>query len=139
MEAIQTILDVIKNSGQVKKILLSIRKKILLSDVTSKYKFLARFLEDTDSHLFGKELEDSLEKAKGNHYTVCRHSNLRQNTLILRPSENPMNFQKRSIPSHKDTLHRATSQVHGRNWKNNPSAEEANTKITTNMGETEET
>ena len=115
------------------------RKKILLSDVTSKYKYLARFLEDTDSHLFGKELEDSLEKAKENYYTVCRHSNLRQNTLILRPSENPMNFQKRPIPSHKDTPQRATSQVHGRNWKSNPSAEEANTKIITNMGETKVT
>ena len=34
------------------------------------YKDLAKFAEDTDSHLFGKELEDSVKKAKGRHYSL---------------------------------------------------------------------
>ena len=51
-------------------ILVSMRKKFLLSGVSSKYKDLDKFAEDTDSHLFGEELEDSLRKAKGRHYSL---------------------------------------------------------------------
>ena len=70
LEAIQTILDGIKMSGHATQNLVSIRKKFLLSGVSSEHKDLAMFAEDTDSHLFGKELEDSLKKAKGRHYSL---------------------------------------------------------------------
>ena len=70
LEAIQTILDDIKMSGHATQNLVSIRKKFLLSGVSNEYKDLAKFAEDTDSHLFGKELEDSLKKAKGRHYSL---------------------------------------------------------------------
>ena len=50
--------------------LLSIRKKLLLSGVSSEYKDLAKFAEDTDSHLLREELEDSLRKSKGRHYNL---------------------------------------------------------------------
>ena len=70
LEAIQTILDGIKMSGHATQNLVSIRKKFLLSGVSSEHKDLAKFAEDTGSHLFGKELEDSLKKAKGRHYSL---------------------------------------------------------------------
>ena len=64
MEAIQTILDFIKMSGHATKTLVSIQKKFLLSGVSSEYNDLAKFAEDTDSHLFGEELGDSLKKGE---------------------------------------------------------------------------
>ena len=71
LEAIQTILDGIKMSGHATQNLVSIRKKFLLSGVSNEYKDLAKFAEDTDSNLFGEEeLEDSLKKAKGRHYSL---------------------------------------------------------------------
>ena len=70
LEIIQTIPDGIKMSGHANQNLVSIRKKFLLSGVSSEYKDLAKFAEDTDSHLFGEELEDSLKKAKGRHYSL---------------------------------------------------------------------
>ena len=70
LEVIQTILDGIKMSGNPNQNLVSIRKKILLSGLCSEYTDLAKFAEDTDSYLFGEELEDSLKKAKGRHYSL---------------------------------------------------------------------
>ena len=70
LEAIQTILDGIKMSGHATQNLVSIREKFLLSGVSSEYKNLAKFAEDIDSLLFGEELEDSLKKAKGRHYSL---------------------------------------------------------------------
>ena len=67
LETIQTILDGIKMSGHANQNLVSLRKKILLSGVSSEYKDLVKFAEDTDSHLFGEELGDFLKKAKGRH------------------------------------------------------------------------
>ena len=64
LEVIQTILDGIKMSGHANQNLVLMRKKILLSGVSSKYKGLTKFTEDTNSHLFGEELEDSLKKLK---------------------------------------------------------------------------
>ena len=69
-EAIQTIQDCIKMSGHATQNLVSIRKKFLLSAVSSEYKNLAKFAGDTNSHLFGEELEDYLKKAKGRHYSL---------------------------------------------------------------------
>ena len=67
LDAIQTILDGIKMSGHANQNLVSLRKKILLSGVSSEYKDLVKFAEDTDSHLFEEELGDFLKKAKGRH------------------------------------------------------------------------
>ena len=39
-------------------------------NVSIEYKDLAKFAEDTDSHLFREELEDSLKKAKERHYSL---------------------------------------------------------------------
>ena len=49
---------------------MSIRKKFLLPGVSSEYKDLPKFVVDTNSRLFGKELEESLKKAKGRHYSL---------------------------------------------------------------------
>ena len=57
-------------SGHATQNLVSMRKKFLLSGVSSEYKGQAKFAEDTDSYLFGKELEDSLRKGKGRHYSL---------------------------------------------------------------------
>ena len=70
LEIIQTMPDGNKMSGHANQNLVSIRKKFLLSGVSSEYKDLAKFAEDTNSHLFGEELEDSLKKAKGRHYSL---------------------------------------------------------------------
>ena len=70
LEAIQTILDGIKMSGHATQNLVSMRKKFLLSGVSSEYKDLAKFAEGTNSHLFGEKLEDSFKKAKGRHYSL---------------------------------------------------------------------
>ena len=59
LEVIQTILDNIKMSRHATQNLVSIWKKFLLSGVSSEYKDLPKFAEDTDSHLFKEELEDS--------------------------------------------------------------------------------
>ena len=53
LEVIQTILDGIKVSGHANQNLVSIREKFLLSGVSSECKDLAKFAEDSDSHLFG--------------------------------------------------------------------------------------
>ena len=65
-------------SGNATQNLVSIRKKFLLSGVSSEYKNLAKFAEDTNYHLFGEELEDSLKKTKGRHYSL----------LALKPKAN---------------------------------------------------
>ena len=73
LEGIQSILDSIKMSRHANQNLVSIRKKFLLSGVSSECKDLAKFAEDTNSLLFGNELEDSLKKAKGRHYSLQAH------------------------------------------------------------------
>ena len=66
LEVIQTILDGIKMSGHANQNFVSIRKEFWLSIVISEYKDLAKFAEDTDSHLFWRELEDYLKKRQRN-------------------------------------------------------------------------
>ena len=41
-----------------------------MSGVSSEYKDLAKFAENTDPHFIGEELEDSLKKSKGKHYSL---------------------------------------------------------------------
>ena len=50
--------------------LLSVRKKFLLSGVSSEYKHLVKFAEDTDPYLIGEELEGSLKNSKRRHYSL---------------------------------------------------------------------
>ena len=64
LEAIQTVLDGIKMPEHATQNLVSIREKFLLSGVSSEFKDLTKFAEDSDSHLFLEELEDSLKKPK---------------------------------------------------------------------------
>ena len=88
--------------------LLSIRKKFLLSGVSSEYKDLAKFAEDTDPHLIGKELENSLKKSKRRHYNL---QELNPKTSYPHPSakqkfhEIPKNNRptKRPMAGHKGT------------------------------------
>ena len=119
LEAIQTILDGITISGHATQNLVSMRKKFLLSGVSSEYKDLAKFAEDTDSHLFGEGLEDSLKKAKGRHYSLLAlqlktnlpHASTKwkfyETSRIDRPTKRPM-------ADHKSTSS-TTPQVHGQN------------------------
>ena len=55
LEAIQISLDGIKMSGHATQSLLSKNQILLLPDVSSKYKNLAKFAEYTNSNLFGEE------------------------------------------------------------------------------------
>ena len=41
-----------------------------MSGVSGEYKDLQKFAPDSDSHLFGEELEDSLKKAKDRRYSL---------------------------------------------------------------------
>ena len=104
---IQTILDGIKMSGHANHNLVSIRKKFLLSGVSSEYKDLAKFAEDTDPHLFGEELEDSLKKAKGRYYSLqalkpksLAHASTRRKFNETSKNDRPT---KRPMTGHKGT------------------------------------
>ena len=144
LEANQTILDGIKISGHATQNLVSIKKKFLLFRVSSEYKDLAKFVEDTNSHLFGEELEDSLNKVKGRHYSLqalkpktnLPHASTKQKFCkILTKRGQPGQpkdpwLASRAPPS-------TIPQVHGQNCRNNP-ARKANTH-STNMGGTKGT
>ena len=41
-----------------------------MSGVSSEYKDLTKFAEETDPHLIGEELEDSFKKCKRRHYSL---------------------------------------------------------------------
>ena len=85
----------------------SIRKKFLSSGVSSEYKDLAKSAEDTDSHLIGEDIEDSLKKSKGRHSL----QSLNPKTNYPHPSakrkfpEIPLNDRqtKRRMADHKGT------------------------------------
>ena len=87
--------------------LVSIRKKILLSRVSSEYKDLAKFA-DTNSHFFGEELEDSLKNAKGRHYSLqalkpkTRHSNVSTKQKFHETLQNDRPTKK-TMAGHKGT------------------------------------
>ena len=123
LEAIQTILDGIKMSGHATQNLVSMRKKFLLSGVSSEYKDLAKFAEDTDSHLFGEELEDPLRKAKGRHYSLqalkpktnyphAHASSTKQNSRLKLQK---MTGQLKDPWLATRVPHSTTPQVHGQN------------------------
>ena len=142
---IKTILDGIKMSEHANQNLETIRKNILLSGVSSEYKDLTKFAEDTDSHLFAEELEDSLKKAKGRHYSLQAlkpkppvHASTKRKFNEASKNDRPT---KRLMASHKGTpltqynspsiweeLKKQPSrkshykhQKHGRNWRNHRS------------------
>ena len=62
-----------------------------MSGVSSECKGLAKFAENTDPHLIGEELEDSLKKSKRSHYGL-QVLNPKTNYPILQLSENSMKF-----------------------------------------------
>ena len=66
----QIILDELKLAGHGNQSINKLRKKYLLSGVSWEYKNLLKFASDTDSHLFGEELEASLKKAKDRLYSL---------------------------------------------------------------------
>ena len=85
-----------------------------MSGVSSEYKDLAKFAEDTDPQLIGEELEDSLKKSKRRHYS------LQALNPILQLSENSMKFQKTTGQPKGPWLattasHSTIPQVHGQN------------------------
>ena len=69
-EIMQIILDGLKLAGHGNQSINKLRKKYHLSGGSGEYKDLQKFAPDSDSHLFGEELEDSLKKAKGRHYIL---------------------------------------------------------------------
>ena len=69
-EVIQIILDGLKFAGHGNQSLKKLGKRCLLSGISGQYKDLQKFEPDSDSHLFGEEIEDSLKKAKGRHYSL---------------------------------------------------------------------
>ena len=120
LEIIQTIPDGIKMSGHANQNLVSIRKKFLLSGVSSEYKDLSKFAEDTDSHLFGEKLEDSLKKAKERHYSL--QALKPKPPLMLQLSESSMRPQKTTgqpkdpwLATRAPHSHNTTPQAHGQN------------------------
>ena len=96
LEAIQTILDGLKMSGHAIENLKSIRKKILLSAIGNEFKDLTKFAEDTNSHLFREELENSLKKTKESHYSfhALKSKKNYSHASMLQLSENSMKLQK---------------------------------------------
>ena len=67
---IQIILDGLKLAGHGNQSINKLRKNYLLSGVSGEYRDLLKFTPDSDSHLFGEELEDSLKKSKGRNYSL---------------------------------------------------------------------
>ena len=101
--------------------LISPTKKFPLSDVSSEYKDLAKFAEDTDPQLIGEELEDSLKKSKRRHYSL-QALNPKANYPILQLCENSMKFQKTTgqpkdpwLATRAPHRHNTTPQAHGQN------------------------
>ena len=98
LEAIQTILDVMKMSRHSTQDSVSIRKNFLLFCVSSEYNDLAKFAEDTYSHRIKEGI------------IVCRHSSLRQTTRMFL-SENSMKLQKNDRPPKRPMAdHKGTPQ-----------------------------
>ena len=64
-----------------------------MSGVSSEYKDLTKFAEDTDPQLIEEEPEDSVKKSKRRHYSL-QALNPKTNYPILQLSENSMKFQK---------------------------------------------
>ena len=60
----------LKLAGHGNQSINKLRKKYLLSGVNGEYKDLQKFAPESVPHLFGEELEDSLKKAKGRHYSL---------------------------------------------------------------------
>lgn len=64
-----------------------------MSGVSSEYKDLVKFAENTNHDFCGEELEDYLRRLKKG-ITVCRHSKIRQITCMFQVGEYSTKFQK---------------------------------------------
>ena len=88
--------------------LLSVRKKVLLSGVSSEYKDPVKFAEDTDPHFIGEELEGSLKMSKRRRYSLhalnpktnYRHPSAKQKFHEIPKNNRPT---KRTMAGHKGT------------------------------------
>ena len=89
------ILDVLKLAGHGNQTINKLRKKYLLSGGSGEYKDLQKFAPGFDSHLFGEELEDSLKKAKGRHYSLQA---LKQSVVVSQAYKRKANAD---VPSRK--------------------------------------
>ena len=67
-----------------------------MSGVSEEYKNLQKFAPGSDSHLFGEELEDSLKKAKGRHYSLQA---LKQSAGVSQPLKRKANTDMLSSKS----------------------------------------
>ena len=83
------------------------RKKFLLSGVSSEYKDLAKFAEDTDPHLIGEELEYSFKKSERKHslQELNPKTNYSHPSAIRKFHEIPKNGRptKRPMADHNST------------------------------------
>ena len=88
--------------------LLSVRKKVLLSGVSSEYKDPVKFAEDTDPHFIGEELEGSLKMSKRRRYSLQAlnpkinypHPSAKQKFHEIPKNNRPT---KRTMAGHKGT------------------------------------
>ena len=96
-------------SGHATQNLVSIRKKFLFSGVSSEYKDLPKFAKDTDSHLFGEKLEDSLKKAKGRHYSLQAFKP-RANYTHAYASSTKQNFQVETSKNDNQSINQSINQ-----------------------------
>ena len=100
-EIIQIILDGLKLAGHGNQLMNKLRKKYLLSGISVKYKDLQKFTPDSDSLLFGEELDNSFKKAKGRHYSLQA---LKQSTWVFLAHERKANADMPSSKSKKYRL-----------------------------------
>ena len=112
---IQTILDGNKMSGHANQNLVAIRKKFLLSGVSSEYKDLTEFAEDSDSHLFGEELKDSLKKAKGRHYSLQALKPMKPQKSSMKPQKTTGQPNDPWLTTRAPHSHNTTPQAHEQN------------------------
>lgn len=97
-EVIQVVLDGLKLTGHGSQAINKLRKKYLLYGLSPEYKDLPKFAPDTDSHLFGEELEDSLKKARAQYYNLLA---LKKQNRASSSFSSPSHGQKRKADDHQ--------------------------------------
>ena len=139
-EIIQIILDGLKMAGYGSQQMDVLRKRSLLAGVSREFRDLSKYAQDSESHLFGEEVEESLKKAKGRHLSLQAlkpkavnstpdYTNKRKSTGSSkndRPIKRPMighkgNYQNQVSlsPSHPKKSHkRDHTQAHHRKGRN---------------------
>ena len=92
--------------------------KKFLSGISSEYKDLAKFAEDTDSHLIEGGLEDAFQKFEGRHYSL-QVLNLKTNypnpSAKQKFHEIPKNDRPKDASLATRAPHSTIPQIHGQN------------------------